>query len=458
VRGSPSAFATRLGLAFLGLYCVALLSCSEPPLRSQPNFIIILTDDMGYGDLDRVSPHAASTPNLDRMAAEGLRLSDFYVPGCVCTPTRIGLMTGRYPRRTGFTGGLIYSNSQTGLSSDEITIAEVLKPLGYATICIGKWHLGHRSPGFLPTAQGFDSYFGIPYSNDMRARSVAKRKTVGALDEAWARSPESTEWWDVPLMRDTEVVEQPVDQTTLTERFTDEALRFIDENRDRPFFLYLAHPMPHVPLFVDAEHFDPDPAKAYDRVIEHIDDSTGRILRKLRDLDLERDTVVVFTSDNGPWLKWEHHAGSAAPLREGKGTTYEGGMRVPFIAWAPGRIPAGRVSGELVTIMDLLPTFARLAGAPLPTDRTLDGRDAWDLMSDQPDAVSPHQAFFYYGGEGRLEAVRAGRWKLRKRDEVELYDLQTDISEQHNVAPQNPDVVERLSRRMQTFSNRVLRR
>jgi arylsulfatase A len=390
------------------------------------------------------------------MAAEGLSLSDFYVPGCVCTPTRVGLMTGRYPMRTRLIGGIIHSQSKRGLRPEEITFAEVLKPAGYSTVFIGKWHLGHRE-GFLPTQQGFDSYFGVPFSNDMQPRGSARPKTVAMFDDVWIRGAESGAWWDLPLMRDTEVIEQPVDQTTLTERYTDEALRFIEENRQRPFFLYLAHTMPHVPLFVNEQHFDPDPTKAYDRVIEHIDDSTGRILRKLQELDLERDTVVAFTSDNGPWLMWEHHAGSALPLREGKGTTYQGGMRVPFVVWAPGRIPGGRVSGELVTIMDLLPTFARLAGAPLPRDRTLDGKDVWPVLSDQSQAKSPHQAFFYYGGEGRLEGVRKGRWKLRMRDEVELYDLVTDISEQHNLADQRPNRVRRLSLELEAHRKEVMR-
>jgi arylsulfatase A len=400
---------------------------SAGPAGERPNFIIIFTDDQGYQDLGCFGSPLIKTPHIDKMAAEGMKFTDFYVAAPVCTPSRVALLTGQYPMRSGLTR-VLFPTDKVGLMTDHRTIAEVLKARGYATQCIGKWHLGHL-PEFLPTRHGFDHYFGIPYSNDMKPS---------------------------PLMRDEKVVEEPAVQATLTERYTEEAVKFIRANKDRPFFLYLPHNMPHVPLAV-SERFKGRSARGlYGDVIECIDWSTGEILGALRKLGLDRNTLVVYTSDNGPWLPKGQMGGSALPLRDGKGTTWDGGMREPCVMRWPGRIPAGKVCSEMALTMDLLPTIAHLAGAPLPAEEKLDGRDIWPLMSGESGAKSPHEAFFYYNDK-RLEAVRSGRWKLvfvappaaaegeaLKDRPPELYDLQADIGEKTNVAADHPDVVARL--------------
>jgi len=398
-----------------------------------PNVIVILTDDQGYQDIGCFGSPDIKTPCLDRMAAEGMRFTDFHVAAPVCTPSRAAILTGCYPQRVSLPA-VLFPNSKIGLHPDEVTLAKLLKTRGYATCCIGKWHLGHLPP-FLPTRHGFDSYFGIPYSNDMH------RKDRG--------DPE------IPLMRDERIVEQPAVQETLTERYTAEAVRFITANKDRPFFLYLPHTMPHVPLHVSDRFKGRSKRGLYGDVIECIDWGTGEILDTLRRLGLASRTLVVYTSDNGPWLTMGKDGGSAWPLRAGKGTTYEGGMRVPCIMWWPGRIPAGRVCSELTVSFDLYPTFARLSGAALPRDRIIDGKDIRPLMSGAEGAKTPHEVFFYYRLD-HLEAVRSGPWKLMlergrqgagagaPRLPAELYNLQTDIGETRNVAAEHPDVVARL--------------
>jgi arylsulfatase A-like enzyme len=423
---------------------IALPGCAVQTARSRsasshrlPNLIIIFTDDQGYNDLGCFGSPLIKTPNIDQMAREGMNFTDFYVAAPVCTPSRAALMTGCYPQRVGLASPQLVLTPQStiGINPKETTIAELLRGRGYATACIGKWHLGHLPP-FLPTRHGFDSYFGIPYSNDMRPPS---------------------------LMRNEEVIEQHAIQETLTERYTDEALRFIRANGRQPFFLYLAHTMPHTPLHV-SERFKGKSARGlYGDVIECIDWSTGQILDALKTLNIDKDTLVVFTSDNGPWLVMGENGGSATPLRAGKGTTYEGGMRVPCVMRWTGRIPASTVCSEVATTLDLLPTFAALAGIEPPTDRIIDGKDISRLMFGVPGATSPHEAFFYYFMD-HLQAVRSGRWKLMfertrhmevpfnrvtsgsdmERVPEALYDLETDISEQHNVIADHPDVAERL--------------
>ena len=409
-----------------------------------PNFIIIFTDDQGYNDVGCFGAPLIKTPELDKMAVEGMRFADFYVTGPVCTPSRASLMTGCYPQRVGLgaipkeegrkgANHVLYSNSTCGIHPDEITIAELLKGSGYATACVGKWHLGHL-PVFLPTRNGFDSYFGIPYSNDMMP-SI--------------------------LMRDEEVIEEPVVQETLTERYTEEAVRIITENRDRPFFLYLAHNMPHTPLYVSKRFAGKSAGGLYGDVIECIDWSVGQVLEALAANGIDENTLVVFTSDNGPWYVKGEHGGLATPLRGGKGTTYEGGMRVPCIMRWPDKIPTGSVCSELATTMDLLPTFAKLAGGSPPTDRIIDGKNIWSLMTAQPGAKSPYEAFYYYHTD-YLNAVRSGPWKLKfettLRDEdiyrrirhpdtkipEALYNLRTDPGEQKSVLRDHPDIAERL--------------
>ena len=397
-----------------------------------PNFVLIYCDDLGYGDLGCFGSILHRTPNIDRMAAEGMRLTSFYVTSGVCTPSRSSLMTACYPRRVNMHVSaqgewVLFAVARKGLNPGEITVAEVLRERGYATACVGKWHLGDQRP-FLPTRQGFDSYFGIPYSNDMGA---AQRKNNPPL----------------PLLRDETVVEAPAVQETLTRRYTEEAIRFITANRERPFFLYLPHTMPHDPVHASEGFLGESANGTYGDAVEEIDWSTGRILRALRELDLDGSTLVMFTSDNGAGKTF---GGSNAPLRGHKGSTWEGGMRVPCVVRWPGVVPAGSTCDEIATTLDVLPTFAHLAGAHVPTDRILDGRDVRSLLTGQPGAVSPHEAFFYYFKD-ELQALRSGRWKLHlargegeKRVERQLYDLQRDVAESADVAEEHPDVVARL--------------
>ena len=428
----------------------------------RPNLVLIFADDLGYGDVSVYGNQKFQTPHLAQMAAEGARLTDFYVPMPFCAPSRATILTGRYPFRHGIVGNPTPDSgvNDYGLPATEITVAAALKQEGYATTAIGKWHLGHI-PGYLPIERGFDTYFGILYSNDMRP---------------------------VQLVEDDRVVEYPVIQGALTKRYTERALRFIESNRDEPFFLYLPHAMPHKPLAASEEFYTPDtPNDLYADVMRELDWSVGQILAKLKELDLDENTLVVFTSDNGP--SW---GGSTGGLRGMKGRTWDGGIRVPFIARWPGRIPAGLVSGEIAATVDIFPTFAKLAGASLPADRVIDGRDILPLMTE-PGAPSPHEAIFAMSG-GRLHIVRSGKWKLHvrapgaprgpeniqsyaegswkarapdgttiiappdqpyptnhpgvltgdMRTDMMLFDLETDPSEQQDVADSHPDVVRRL--------------
>jgi len=398
---------------------------------SRPNFVLIFADDQGYQDVGCFGSPLIKTPNLDRMAREGMRFTDFYVGAPVCSASRAALMTGCYCDRVSVTGVFFPNRSRRGLHPDEITVAEVLKTRGYATACVGKWHLGDEKP-FLPTRQGFDSYFGIPYSNDM------------SITRDGRRGP--------PIFRNEEIIEHPAHQATLTKRYTEEGLKFIRANRDRPFFLYLPHTMPHVPLFASEKFKGTSARGLYGDVIEEIDWSVGQILDTLRELGLAENTLVVYTSDNGPWLSKGAHGGCALPLRDGKFTTWEGGMREPCIMWWPGKVPAGTTCGEVAATIDVLPTFAKLAGAKVPDDRIIDGKDISPLLFGQEGAKSPHEAYFF-----RNAAVRVGKWKLHLsgRDTVKkrpdqkfpaLYDLSTDIGEDHNVAAEHPEIVQRLTK------------
>jgi len=425
-----------LALPFASLPLVA----ADAP---KPNIVIIFTDDQGYADLGCYGSETISTPHLDRLAAEGARLTDFHVPQAICTPSRAALLTGRHAKRFGLAKGVLFPHHDRGLPSDEITIAEILQPLGYATAAVGKWHLGHL-PEFLPVAQGFDSYFGIPYSNDMDP--VGKQRTGPAqLDEAWSKPAESTKWWNVPLLRDAEEIGRPVDQRTITRRYTDEAVAFIERHHEQPFFLYLAHSMPHVPLFVRDENYDPDPHQAYRLTIEEIDASTGRIRATLDRLGLTENTLVVFASDNGPWLPKKHHGGSAGELRNGKMSPYEGGTRVPGIFFWPKQIPAGREPSFPASTLDLMPTIAAATGAELP-DRPLDGLNLLPALAggEAPDRDQAPLAFFDTGSAAP-EAIRDGDWKLVfEKDGPALFHLDRDLAETNNVAAEHPEIVERL--------------
>lgn len=400
-----------------------------------PNIVVIFTDDQGYQDLGCFGSPNIKTPQIDQMAEEGMRLTDFYVAASICSPSRAALLTGCYPPRVGITSVLFPGNT-IGLDSSETTIASLLKKKGYATACVGKWHLGHL-PQFLPTAHGFDSYFGIPYSNDMDAVQT-----------------ENGRIFNVPIMRNEEIVERPAVQETLTQRYTDEALRFIRGSHDRPFFLYLAHTMPHVPLYASEGFVGKSERGLYGDTIEEIDWSTGRILETLRELGIDEKTLVVFTSDNGPWLQKKEDGGCALPLRGGKFSVYEGGFRVPCVMRWPGTIPAGTVSSETISSIDLLPTIAGLVGADLP-ERAIDGEDVGAALRD-PEASAPDRPFYFYRGTN-LRAVRRGNWKLHlagnneNKNPAALYQLDADIAESENTAEANEPVVERLTAAARRF-------
>ncbi len=410
--------------------------CLTTPMKTskiteKPNIVLILTDDQGYQDLGCYGARDIDTPNIDRLADEGVKFTHFYVTAPKCTPTRSSIMTGCYPIRVGLGSGVLFPNNDYGLHPDEITVAEVLKRQGYATACIGKWHLGHKSP-CLPTDQGFDEYFGIPYSNDMKGEE------------------------GVPLMRDKKIIEQPVDQETLTQRYTEEAIKFITRNADRRFFLYLPHTFPHLPWHVSEKFQGKSERGVYGDMIEEIDWSTGRIMLTLESLGLRENTLVIFTSDNGPAKR--ESGGSAAPLRGWKGQTYEGGMRVPCIMSWKGTLPEGETCDELATVMDFMPTFAHLAGSQEPQDRVIDGHNITPLMAGSG-AKTPYEAFFYYnshwvpGSPNRIEAVRKGPWKyhypIEEAENVPgkqeaLYRLDEDIHESNNLIDQHPEIAKEL--------------
>ena len=420
-------------------------------MARRPNVILINCDDLGYGDLGCYGSTQHHTPALDRMADDGVRFTDFYMASPVCSPSRAAMLTGSYPLRVGFGGRsidnapVLFPGQAHGLHPDEITIARLLQDGGYATRLIGKWHCGDQ-PEFLPTRHGFDGWFGLPYSNDMGRqawpdedrpyREIMARLGTPVPDDA----PMLQERPPLPLMLDAEVVEQQPDQAALTERYVDDAVRFIRANRDRPFFLYLAHMYVHLPIYVRDRFVQDSRNGRYGAAVHCIDWSTDVLLAELRSAGIDEDTVVVFTSDNGALIR--DGGGSNGPLRASKGTTWEGGQRVPCIVRWPGTVPSGRVVADVANAMDLYPTIAGWCGVAVPDDRTLDGRDLGGLLSggDGPGT----RPFFYILG-GNIEAVRLGRWKLHVRkwtdERFRLYDLETDIGERHDVLDEQPEVV-----------------
>ena len=439
-------------------FTAVLLACSAilgflfatSELRAEtPNVVIIFTDDQGYGDLGCYGGTHVVTPNLDRLATQGMRFTDFHVAQAVCGASRAALLTGCYPNRLGMLGAPGPTSKQ-GIHEREVLISELLRSKGYATAAIGKWHLGHRTP-FLPLQHGFDSYFGLPYSNDM-----------------WPSHPEKVRFPDLPLIEGNEIVDaqvSPEDQNTLTKRYTEHAVQFIRGNQKKPFFLYLAHTMPHVPLHTSDAFRGKTGKGMYADVIAEIDDSVGQVMSTLHDCGLDDQTLIIFSTDNGPWLSYGNHGGSAGPLREGKGTTFEGGVRVPCLMRWPGHIPAGSVCHEMAATIDLFPTIAKLVGAELPS-HPIDGLDIWPLMSGQPDAKTPHETYLYYWGN-ELQAIRSGEWKLHfphvyrsltgqpgqdgkptgyteEKLELSLYNLDTDIGESKDLKAARPEVVARL--------------
>ena len=401
-------------------------------VNQKPNFIVIFCDDMGYSDIGCFGSDKNRTPNIDRMAKEGMRFKSFYVTSGVCSPSRSSLMTGCYPMRVGMHENskgffVLFPQDQKGLNPQEITIAELLKQQGYATACIGKWHLGDQ-PEFLPRQQGFDYYYGLPYSNDMQNNPP------------------------LPLMRNETVIEAPAVQETLTQRYTNETVKFIHANKDKPFFIYLPHTMPHLPWHASSDFRGKSANGIYGDVIEEIDDSTGKILEALKESGVDGNTLIVFTSDNGGIRQ------NNIPLSGGKATILEGGMRVPCVMRWPDRIPAGESCDEVCSTMDLLPTFARLAGTNKPGDRIIDGKDIVNLMLHKKGSKSPHKAFYFYF-MSQLRAVRSGPWKLHLgldpmlekwsgdptgKCYAALYNLETDIAEKKNVIEEHPRVVEKL--------------
>lgn len=437
---------TRLSLALALLSPLLTVAADRPP-----NVVIVFADDMGYGDLGCFGNKVIRTPNIDRMAADGIRFTDFYVAQAVCSASRTALLTGCYPNRLGILGALGPA-SRNGIHDRETTIAAMLKAKGYATAIYGKWHLGHHSE-FLPTRHGFDDYFGLPYSNDM-----------------WPQHP-TAKFPELPLIEGEKTIKLNPDQSQLTTWYTERAVKFIETNKEKPFFLYVPHAMPHVPLFVSEKHKGKSKAGLFGDVIEEIDWSVGEILAALKKHDLERNTLVVFTSDNGPWLSYGNHAGTAPTLREGKGTTFEGGVRVPFVARWPGKIPAGSTCSEPAMTIDLLPTIAKFTGAD-PPKLTIDGKDIGPLLTATKRARSPQEAYFFYWGR-ELQAVRSGKWKLHfphnyqslkepgkdgkpgryesARTDLALFDLGADPGESMDLSAANPDVVARL----QTLADRV---
>ena len=410
------------------LYVLAFLLTAVGSVRAAdgPNFIFINIDDLGYADVGPYGSKLNRTPHLDRMAREGRKLTCFYAAP-VCSPSRAALMTGCYPKRSLSIPHVLFPANDVGLAPEEITVAELLKQQGYATACIGKWHLGDQ-PEFLPRRQGFDYYFGLPYSNDMGPAEDGVKSSLGDPIPKKRGSGQPP----LPWLRNETVLQRVLahDQTTLVARYTEEAVTFIRDHQDKRFFLYLPHSAVHFPIYPGKAFQGKSNNGIYGDWVEEVDWSAGQVLDAVRRLGLSDSTLVIFTSDNGGTRRAVN-----APLRGNKGSTWEGGVRVPTIAWWPGKIPAGTQTDAVTGMMDVLPTFVKLAGGRLPADRKLDGADVWPLLSGEPGAKSPHDVFYYYRGL-KLEAVRSGPWKLHLA-KGELYHLENDVGESTNLAAAN---------------------
>ncbi|MEA1784764.1 sulfatase [Arenibacter sp. GZD96] len=441
----------------VALWGILIVACKENknevtvvPERP-PNIVLIFTDDQGYADVGVFGAEGMPTPHLDQLAKEGVVLTNFYAAQAVCSASRAGILTGCYPNRVGIHNALM-PQSAIGLHPDETTLAEMLKTVGYTTGIFGKWHLGDH-PKFMPTRQEFDTYFGIPYSNDM-----------------WPLHPQQGPIFNfgpLPLYENEKVIDTLTDQSQLTTQITERSVAFIEQNKAHPFFLYVPHPQPHVPLYVSDKFKGKSDKGVYGDVIMEIDWSVGQILSALKVNGLEDNTIVIFTSDNGPWLSYGNHSGSAVPLREGKGTAWEGGQREPFIMRYPKGLKSGRIIHEPVMAIDLLPTIAAVTGAALP-EKPIDGKNVWNLLSGVEEK-SPQEAYYFYYKVNELHGVRYGKWKLyfphnyRTMDgqtpgkdglpgdyayvdltDIALYDLEADISETKNVAAENPEIVAKI--------------
>lgn len=455
-------------IACLSSYLLLLLACTPSSSTSEaatdnhpPNVIVIFMDDMGFGDLSSFGHPTIETPNLDRLAREGQKWTNFYTACSVCSPSRGALLTGRYPIRIGLgatqnRNRVFFPDSGGGLPAKEITIAEMLKEKGYATGMVGKWHLGHL-PQYLPTTQGFDSYYGIPYSNDMDAVEWSLK--------AFFAEPNINNW-NVPLMRNEEIIERPTNQHTITKRYTEEAISFIEQNKENPFFLYFPHSMVHTPLFASEKFLDTSPRGFYGDVMSEVDWSIGQVIKTLEDLKLDKNTLVVFTSDNGPWLLMKEYGGSAGLLREGKGTTWEGGMRVPGIFYMPETVQPGTIT-DLGSTLDLLPTIAGLTGAKVPDDRPMDGFDLMPVLTKKAPSARDH--FIYYRKQD-IYAVRKGDYKAHfitetcytldnQRTELKhplLYNVNHDPSEKYDKAAAQPAILQELVELAAKYKNSVV--
>ena len=452
-------------MRFLHLTILSLLLVVQTSFSAQqPNIVIIFIDDMGYADVSCFGAQGYTTPNIDKLATEGRKFTNFHVAQPVCSASRCALLTGCYPNRVGIHGALGPSATH-GINADEMTIAELVKQKGYATAAVGKWHLGSL-PQFLPTKHGFDEYYGLPYSNDMWPfHPQAKKGTYPKL----------------PMIENDGVADEevtPEDQTRLTTDYTARGVKFIEKNKDKPFFLYLAHSMVHVPLFVSEKFKGKSGKGLFADVMLEVDWSVGQIMDTLKKNGLEENTWVVFTSDNGPWLSYGDHGGSAGPLREGKGTCWEGGTRVTGIMKWPAKIPAGTTTDTMMMTIDMLPTIAHVIDAKLP-ERTIDGLNCWPIVAGEAGAKNPHDFYAFYYQKNELQAVSTGdgRWKLqlphgyrslkpgqpqatggipvlyeqRKVEQPELYDLYGDISESKNVAAEHPEEVALLQKHAETI-------
>ena len=425
----------------------------------RPNVLVIFADDLGFGDLGIFGHPTIRTPNLDRMAMDGQKWTNFYAAASVCTPSRAGLMTGRLPIRSGMCSDkrrVLFPDSASGLPDSEVTIAAAVKSVGYKTACIGKWHLGHL-PKYLPTHRGFDYYFGIPYSNDMdQIRRLTREEHMHPRIENY----------NVPLMRNEEIIERPANQNTLTKRYTEETIKFIRENKDQPWFVYLAHSMVHIPLFASEQFRGKSPRGIFGDTVEEIDAGVGRILQTLKDLSLDKNTLVVFTSDNGPWLPFREHAGSAGLLRDGKGTTWEGGMREPTIFYWPGKIKPGPVMG-IGSTLDLFATITSLAGAKIPAGRIMDSYDLGPTLFQRK--PSPRTVMFYYRGQ-HLFAVRKGAYKAHfvtmtayqkdnhreEHDPPLLFHINHDPGENFDISAQHPDIIEDILKTVREHRDKLI--
>src|ERR1035437_6761578 len=447
----------KLNLLLGGMF--ALLVTVPVAVRAEklPNMVIILADDLGYGDLTCYGHPTIRTPNLDRMASQGMRFTDFYVAACVCTPSRAALLTGRLPIRSGMSGDLQHrvqtKNSPGGLPPEEITIARALKTKGYATQCIGKGPLGHY-PQNMPTSHGFDAFYGLRWSNDMEpARGIPKNASSSLNPKV--------EWWNAALVRNDKIIEQPTDLHTLTKRYTEEAVHFIQQNKKKPFFLYFAHTYPHVPLFASKQFQQTSPRGLYGDVVEELDWSVGQGLDILRKQGLAENTLVFFTSDNGPWLVKDRVGGCAGLLSGGKGSTWEGGMREPGIAWWPGKIQAGVINREMACSMDLFNTCLTLAKVPIPADRIIDGVDMTPMLLGK--GPGTRNLMIYYNGD-QVYAVRKGPYKAHyttfsgygkdtplKHDPPLLFDLPSDPGERFDVAAEHPKVIADIQRELDKY-------